>query len=126
MKRYEKELTDEELAALPDEEIDYSDIPELDEEWFRTAKLIMPDEEPKKRITIRLSRDVTEYFRSQAPTRPSGSRAPTPRSASSSAKPSLIRGRTSCSNFSFSALSLRISSIGLPVMRPRLTLMRPF
>jgi len=50
---------------MPDEDIDYSDIPELEQEWFRTAKLVMPDEETKERITIRLSREVTEYFRSQ-------------------------------------------------------------
>ena len=38
MKRYEKELTAEELAALSDEEIDFTDIPELDESFWQNAK----------------------------------------------------------------------------------------
>ena len=29
-----------EIMAIPDEEIDYSDIPELDEEWFKNAQLV--------------------------------------------------------------------------------------
>ncbi len=37
-KRYERELSLEELAALPDDEIDTSDIPELGDEFFRNAK----------------------------------------------------------------------------------------
>ena len=34
-KRYEKELTIEDLAALPDDRIDTSDIPGLDESFWR-------------------------------------------------------------------------------------------
>jgi hypothetical protein len=30
----------EEIMAIPDEEIDYSDIPELDEDWFKNAQLV--------------------------------------------------------------------------------------
>lgn len=45
MKRYEKEQIAEELAALPDSEIDYSDLPELDESFFERARLVMPNEE---------------------------------------------------------------------------------
>ena len=41
-KRYARELSLEELAALPDEAIDTSDIPELGDEFFRNAKLVMP------------------------------------------------------------------------------------
>ena len=40
--RYARELSPEELAALPDEEIDTSDIPELGDEFLRNAKLVMP------------------------------------------------------------------------------------
>ena len=65
MKRYERELTAEELASLPDSDIDYSDIPELDEAFFQNARLVMPGEEPKERITIRLSKEVTDFFRKQ-------------------------------------------------------------
>lgn len=55
------------VDALTDEDIDASirddpDVaPELDEEWFATATLVMPT--PKKQISIRLDRDVLEHFR---------------------------------------------------------------
>ena len=42
-KKYEKELSLEELAALPDEKINYSDIPELDERFWANAKLVEPE-----------------------------------------------------------------------------------
>ena len=52
-------LTDEEIdAAIRD---DPDAAPELDEEWFRTAALVMP--KPKEQISIRLDRDVLEHFR---------------------------------------------------------------
>jgi hypothetical protein len=39
-----KNMSDQErlkaLAEMPDEDIDYSDIPELDEEFLKTAKII--------------------------------------------------------------------------------------
>ena len=53
------------LIELSDEEIDYSDIPELDEAFFKHARLVIPGEEGKERITIRLSRRVIDFFRSQ-------------------------------------------------------------
>ena len=31
-----------EIANMPDEDIDYSDIPELDEAWFAKAELRLP------------------------------------------------------------------------------------
>ncbi len=42
-KRYDKELTARELAALPDEQIDTSDIPELDEAFWREAEVVEPE-----------------------------------------------------------------------------------
>lgn len=39
-KGYEKALSLEELAALPDDQIDTSDIPPLDEAFFQNARLI--------------------------------------------------------------------------------------
>jgi uncharacterized protein (DUF4415 family) len=41
--------------------IDYSDIPELDENWFKAAKLERPD--TKERITVRIDRDLIAYFK---------------------------------------------------------------
>jgi hypothetical protein len=40
--KYNKPLTIEELRNLRDEDIDTSDIPELDEEWFKNATLVLP------------------------------------------------------------------------------------
>ena len=55
---------DKELAALrrmPDSEIDTSDIPEADAEFWANAKLVR---HPKKvSISIRLDEDVVEWFR---------------------------------------------------------------
>lgn len=50
-----------EIAAIPDEEIDFSDIPELDEAWFAEAKLWTPP--TKKQITLRLDEDVVAFFK---------------------------------------------------------------
>ena len=49
-----------EIAAIADSDIDTSDIPELDEEFFKNAKLVMP--ESKKAISLRVDRDVLEWF----------------------------------------------------------------
>ena len=62
-KRYARELSLEELAALPDEAIDTSDIPELGDESFRNAKLVMPA--GKRQVTLRIDADVLDWFRAQ-------------------------------------------------------------
>ena len=66
-----KELTKEQkaeieaLAALPEEEIDTSDIPEiLDWTDARRGLLYRP---VKKQITLRLDADVVAWFRANAP-----------------------------------------------------------
>jgi uncharacterized protein (DUF4415 family) len=46
---------------MGDEDIDYSDIPKLDESFWKTATLVMP--EPKDRLTIRLDHEVVEWFK---------------------------------------------------------------
>ena len=43
MTRHDKPLTPKHIAATRDEEIDFSDIPELDENFWRNAKLVEPD-----------------------------------------------------------------------------------
>ena len=58
-------LAAERIAALPDEDIDYSDIPPLDDEFFRTARLLMP--RPKSAVSLRLDNDVLEWLKSQGP-----------------------------------------------------------
>lgn len=57
------------VLALTDEEIEQSikddpDVaPLLDEEWFRTAKLVMP--ERKVPIALRVDREVVDWFKAQ-------------------------------------------------------------
>lgn len=53
------------LKRLRDEDIDYSDIPELDESFWANAELVMP--EPKDRITARIDRDVLDWLKAQGP-----------------------------------------------------------
>lgn len=50
-----------ELAAIPDDEIDFSDIPELDEAWFAEAVVWTPP--TKKQITLRLDDDIIAFFK---------------------------------------------------------------
>ncbi len=61
-KKYERELSLEELSALPDEKIDYSDIPELDENFWANAKLVEP--EGTQQITLRVKKSVIEAYKS--------------------------------------------------------------
>ncbi|MCB1827917.1 MAG: BrnA antitoxin family protein [Coxiellaceae bacterium] len=49
------------LDSIRDNEIDYSDIPELDDEFFEKAKRIKP--EPKQSLTVRYDKEVVDYFR---------------------------------------------------------------
>ena len=49
------------LRQMSDEDIDYSDIPKLDQSFWRAAKLTMP--EPKDRVTIRFDHDVVEWLK---------------------------------------------------------------
>lgn len=63
-KRYTRELTLEELAQLPDSEIDYSDIPELDEDFWKNA-VIVPPRDSKEQLTIRFDADVVKWFKSK-------------------------------------------------------------
>jgi uncharacterized protein (DUF4415 family) len=53
------------VDALDDRAIDYSETPELDNVFFEKAVLKMP--EPKTLVTIRLDRDILEWFKKQGP-----------------------------------------------------------
>jgi uncharacterized protein (DUF4415 family) len=52
-----------ELKNLPDSEIDTSDIPELDQNFWDNAKLVQP--KTKQAISIRLDSDVLDWFKNQ-------------------------------------------------------------
>lgn len=62
-------ISDERVAALkalaerPDSEIDFSEIPELDAEFFKTATLVEPDN--TEHITLRVKKSVVDAYRRQ-------------------------------------------------------------
>lgn len=60
--RYKKELSVEELAAVSDEDIDFSDIPELDDAFWEKAQLVEPDR--TQPVTIRVKKSVLDTYRS--------------------------------------------------------------
>ncbi len=49
------------IKAMRDEDIDYSDIPALDDQFFANAIMWKPR---KKQMTIRIDADVYDYFKS--------------------------------------------------------------
>jgi uncharacterized protein (DUF4415 family) len=53
------------VDALDDRAIDYSETPELDNAFFEKAVLKMP--EAKTLVSIRLDRDILEWFKKQGP-----------------------------------------------------------
>lgn len=53
------------VDSLSDSDIDYSDIPELDKDFFKSATLVLP--EPKTTMTIRLDQQVLEWFKAKGP-----------------------------------------------------------
>lgn len=61
MSKYDKPLSPKELAALEDKDIDFSDIPELDDKFWQNAELIEPDK--TEQVTLRVKRSVLGYFK---------------------------------------------------------------
>jgi len=59
------------VDALTDEEIDAAiaadpdAAPSLDAEWFKKARIVLP--EPKVAVSIRLDREVLDWFKRQGP-----------------------------------------------------------
>lgn len=51
------------LDKIRDKDIDYSDIPELDESFFRKEIVKLPQK--KDSITLRIDHDVLEFFKNQ-------------------------------------------------------------
>ena len=60
-KKYHSDM--QRLRQMPDEEIDYSDIPELDADFFERAVIVLP--KPKASICIRLDQDVLDWLKAQ-------------------------------------------------------------
>ena len=53
----------EEIGAIRDEDIDFSDIPELDDGFWNRVELRMPT--PKKGVYVRLDADVLDWLKSK-------------------------------------------------------------
>ncbi len=53
----------QQLASRSDDEIDYSDIPELSDSFFENARLSAPV--AKSQVTMRLDDDVLAWFKAQ-------------------------------------------------------------
>ncbi len=51
------------IDAQGDQDIDYSDIPELDEDFFKKARVVVPP--GKNQLTLRLDADVLEWMKAQ-------------------------------------------------------------
>lgn len=59
------EEREKKLLEMSDEDIDLSDIPELDEEFFKNAKLVK--RKPRtETISIRIDTDVLQWFKEHA------------------------------------------------------------
>lgn len=49
------------IDAMTDADIDYSDIPELDNNFFKNAKIVMPPS--KRHVSMRLDADMIDWYR---------------------------------------------------------------
>jgi uncharacterized protein (DUF4415 family) len=57
-------LTDEEIERAVRKDPDAAPI--VDREWFKIAKVVMPEAEPRKELlTLRVDRKVVDWFRAQ-------------------------------------------------------------
>lgn len=61
MARYDKPLSPEQLRALKDEDIDFGDIPETDEAFWRSAEPAGAGR--ARRIALRIRRAVLDLLR---------------------------------------------------------------
>jgi uncharacterized protein (DUF4415 family) len=62
-KRYGKPLTPAEISAVADSDIDTSDIPELDDAFWKHARLVEPD--GTRPVTLRVKQSVLDAFKAQ-------------------------------------------------------------
>jgi len=52
-----------EIEAMKDEDIDYSDIPELDESFWANAELVEAD--TTEHVTLRIKKSVLDHFKAK-------------------------------------------------------------
>lgn len=58
---HDRPMTTAEIASARDEDIDFSDIPELDEAFWAKAARIEPD--PTQSVTLRVKSSVLDAFK---------------------------------------------------------------
>ncbi len=61
--RYDMPMTAAEIAATTDQDIDFSDVPELDDAFWRNARLVEPDQ--TQSVTLRVKKSVLEIYKAQ-------------------------------------------------------------
>ena len=61
MSTFDSALEPEQIDALKDEDLDFSEIPELDETFWQQAKLVEPDR--TEQISLRIRRSVIQWFK---------------------------------------------------------------
>ncbi|NCC22704.1 MAG: 3-oxoacyl-ACP synthase [Alphaproteobacteria bacterium] len=54
-----------EIESISDEEIDYTDIPATDPEFWANAELRLP--QPKKGVYLRIDQDLLDWLKGQGP-----------------------------------------------------------
>jgi uncharacterized protein (DUF4415 family) len=60
-KRYERALTLDELAQVPEKDIDFSDIPELGEDFWANSVWVEPQR--TRQITLRVKESVLDAYK---------------------------------------------------------------
>ena len=61
MNKYTKPLTPKQIAGLGDEDLDFSELPELDKTFWDKAELVEPDRTDQ--VTLRVKRSVLSHFK---------------------------------------------------------------
>ncbi len=62
-KRYDKPMTAPEIAATTDRDIDFGEVPEMDDTFWRNARLTEPDR--TQSVTLRVKKSVLEAYKAQ-------------------------------------------------------------
>ncbi len=61
MSTLDKPLGPDQIRTLKDEDIDFSEIPDLDETFWREARLVEPDR--TEQVSLRIRRSVLRWFK---------------------------------------------------------------
>ena len=61
MSTFDSALNPEQIGAVKDEDLDFSEIPELDETFWQQARLVEPDR--TEQISLRIRRSVIQWFK---------------------------------------------------------------